>query len=164
MAVGDTLAIFLPTDNRPPASNAATPDVRDLVDLLHFDGSTQEEAYFVGVLPLHYDGGKINVKISFLMTSATSGTVGWIVAFERRAEGDAHDHDTSSFDTTTTITAVTVPGTSGRVKECNVDVAVADLDGLVAGDCFRLRIQRDVANDTASTDAELQSVHLSEVA
>lgn len=162
MAVGDTLAIFMPTDNRPPASNAATPDVRDLVDLLDFDTTTQEEAYFVGVMPKHYAGGKVKVEIDFMMTSATSGTVAWDVAFERRSEGDAHDHDTSSFDTATSIAAVTVPNTAGRVKRSSVDVAVADLDGIAAGECFRMRIRRDVANDNAAGDAELMAVHLSE--
>jgi hypothetical protein len=44
-------------------------------------------------------------------------------------------------------------------------VNVADgaaIDGLAAGEQFRIRIKRDVANDTATGDAELHFVRVQE--
>jgi hypothetical protein len=61
------------------------------------------------------------------------------------------------------VTATTVPGTSG--VEMRTSVAVtngANMDGITAGDHFRMRIRRDVANDTAAGDAELSMVEIVE--
>ena len=91
-------------------------------------------------------------------TSATTGTVGWDVAFER-IDASSLDIDADSFATAQTITAVTVPGTSGQVIKSSVAISNgANIDSLAAGEAFRVRVRRDVANDTATGDAELLRV------
>lgn len=161
MASGNTLLIFRPGDNEPPASNFATLDLRNSHPVLDFDTTTQESALFSAVLPRSYAGGGITVYVHWAATTATTGTVGWDVAFER--VGTAQDLDADSFATAQTVTAATVSGTSGVVSITNVAVSDgANIDSLAAGEAFRLRIRRDVANDTATGDAELVAVELKE--
>lgn len=149
-----------PTDNEPPTANYATLDTRNSHPTLDFDTTTQETAIFRGVLPAGYLGAGVTISIWCSLTSATSGTVGWDVAFER-IDTSSLDIDADSFGSATTVTAVTVPGTSGQVLKMSVNVSDgANMDSLAAGEMFRLRIRRDVANDTATGDAELLMVSM----
>jgi hypothetical protein len=162
MATGNTLLQFGPLYNEPPTSNYATFDLRNSHPVLDFDDTTQETAIFTAILPRHYSGGGITVYIHWAATSATSGTGGWDVSFERI--GDAQqDIDSDGFASAQTVTAATVPGTSGHVKITNVAVTDgANMDSIAVGETFRLRIRRDVANDTAVGDLELVFVELKE--
>jgi len=163
LASGNTLATFFPSDNEPPSSNYATLDTRNGHVVLDFDTTTQESAIFTGLMPRHYAGGNIVVYIHCMLTSSTSGTVGWDVTIERDADaGD--DMDSDSWATAKTVTAVTVPGTSGVIKVLSVTLTAGatDTDSVAVGDVFRIRIRRDVSNDTASGDAELLAVELKE--
>lgn len=162
MASGNTLLTFGPLDNEPPASNFATLDSRNGHPCLDFDTTTQEAAIFSAVLPRNYAGGGITVYIHFAMTSAESGTCGWDVAFERIGDGQ-QDVDSDSFATAQTVTAVTVPATTGLVDIVNVAVTNgANMDSIAVGELFRLRVRRDVANDDGAGDAELYFVELKE--
>ena len=163
MASGNTLGTFFPADNEPPAANYATLDLRNGHPVLDFDDTTQETAIFSGRMPQHYAGGNIVVKINCTLTSATTGTIGWDVTIERDADG-GDDMDADSWATAKTVTAVTVPGTSGVKKELSVTLTAGatDTDSLAAGDDFRVRIRRDVANDTATGDGEFWSLELRE--
>lgn len=162
MASGNTLCVFHPQQNEPPSTNYATIDSRNGHMVLDFDATTGEAAIFSAVLPRHYAGGGITVYIHYAMSTATSGTCGWLVAFERI--GDAQqDIDSDGFASDQTVTAVTVDGTSGNVDIVNVAVSNgANMDSIAVGELFRLRIKRDVANDTATGDAELLAVELKE--
>lgn len=162
MATGNTLCTFFPADNEAPSANYATADMRNGHPVLDFDTTTQESAVFTGILPRHYAGGGITVYVHYSMTSAITGTCGWDVAFERI--GDAQqDIDADGFATAKTVIAVTVPGTSGHVDIVNVaHTDGAEIDSIAVGEVFRLRIRRDVANDTAAGDAELSGVELKE--
>lgn len=162
MATGNTLLTFHPFNNEPPSSAYATLDTRNGHPVLDFDDTTQEAAIFTGILPRHYGGGGITVYVHWAATSATSGTGGWDVAFERIGNG-SQDIDADSFATPQTVTAATVPGTSGNVSI--TDVAIADganMDSLAAGESFRIRIRRDVTNDTATGDLELIGIEIKE--
>lgn len=162
MASGNTLCTFGPADNVPPTSNYATIDTRNGHLVLDFDTTTQEAAIFTGLMPRHYAGGGVTVYVHAMLSSATSGTLGWDVAFERMSDATT-DLDSDSFATAQTITAATVPGTSGVVLVLNVAITDgANMDSVTAGDSFRLRIRRDVSNDTASGDAELLAVEVKE--
>lgn len=162
MASGDTLLVFHPYQNEPPTSNAATIFLRNNHPMLQFDTTTQEAAIFSFVLPRNYAGGGITVYVHHAAASAVAGTIGWDVAFERIGDGQ-QDVDADSFATAQTITAATVPGTSGLVDIVNVAVTDgANLDSLAVGEMGRLRIRRDVANDTAAGDAELYFIELKE--
>lgn len=162
MATGNTLVVFRPTDNEPPATNYATLDFRNNHPTLDFDTTTQEAAIFTGVMPRHYSGLGITVYLHWAATSATTGTIGWDVTFERI--GTAQDMDADGFATAQTVTAATVSGTSGIVVITNVAIAdgSAGTDSIAVGEAFRIRVRRDVANDTATGDAELICVELKE--
>lgn len=151
----DRVAVFTPADNMPPAANYATLDTRNGHSVLDFDTTTQEGAVFGGVMPNHYAGGSIRVTIWSSLTSAITGTLGWLVAFETL---NGLDIDADSFAADQTATAATVPGTSGQPMTHQVTCTQAQADSIAAGDAFRLRIRRDVANDTAAGDAELLRV------
>lgn len=162
MAIGDTLAIFTPQHNEPPATNYATLDTRNSHLVLDFDTTTQEAAIFTSVLPRSYAGSGITVYVHWAATSATTGTIGWDAAFERIGDSQ-QDIDADGFATAKTITAVTVPGTSGNVDITNVAHSNgAEIDSIAVGEAFRLRIRRDVANDDAAGDAEILAVELKE--
>jgi hypothetical protein len=71
------------------------------------------------------------------------------------------DIDADSFGTEQTITATTVSGTSGITTTTSVTFSQAQLPAsLAVGDMYRLRVRRDVANDTAAGDAQLLQVAL----
>ena len=161
MASGDTLIVFHPYQAEQPATNYATFDLRNTHPVLDFDQTTQETVYFSSVMPRHYAGGGITVSVHW-STPATTGTIGWDVSFERIGDSQ-QDIDADGFATAQTITAVTVPGTSGHVDITSVAVTNgANMDSVAVGEVFRLRIRRDVANDTAADDAELLMVELRE--
>lgn len=162
MASGNTLLTFVAEEGRPPASGGATFDVRNNIACWDFDDTTGETVVFTGVLPRNYAGGGITVYLHWAATTATSGTGGWLVAFERI--GDAQqDIDSNGFAADQTVTAATVPTTSGHVKITNVAVSDgANMDSITVGELFRLRVTRDVANDTAVGDLELYAVELKE--
>lgn len=154
MASGDTLCTFQPRDNEPPSSNAATPGLRNGHPTLLFDTTTQESAIFTLFMPRSYAGGGITVYIEASLVSATSGTLGWDVSLERFDNGN-QDLDSDGFATAQTITAATVPATSGNTIKLSVAISNgANMDSVAAGEWFRLRLRRDVTNDTASGDAE----------
>lgn len=162
MASGATLAVLHPYGTEPPASNPAVFDVRNAHPVLSFDTTTQEVAVWTVIMPRNYAGGGITVYVHWAAASATTGTIGWDVSIERIGDG-SQDIDSDGFATAQTITAVTVPGTTGNVDITNVAIANgADMDSVAAGEAFRIRIRRDVANDTAAGDAQLVMVEIKE--
>lgn len=166
MASGNTLCVFGPYDNEPPSTNYATLDLRNGHPCLDFDATTQETAIFSRIMPQHYAGGNLVVYVKYKATSATTGTIGWDATFERKDDnaGGGQDTDSDGFATAQTITAATVPGTSGIIAQSSVTctAGATGTDSIAAGNTFRLRIRRDVANDTATGDAELDAVEIRE--
>lgn len=153
--VGKPVLLFLPSGNEPPSSNYATFNTRNLHPTLDFDTTTQETAIWTAVLPSVYAGGGLTVDVYFAAATATTGTIGWDVAIER-IDASSLDIDADSFATAQTITAATVPGTSGQILKSSVAITSgANLDSLAAGEAFRIRLRRDVANDTATGDAQM---------
>lgn len=162
-ASGDSLALFTPAANQPPATNYATVNTRNGHLVLEFDTTTQEVAVFAGVMPRAYSGGNIVAYLAWMAASAVTGTIGWGVTLERDNDAN-HDLDADAWATEQIITAATVDGTSGKVKTTNVVMTAggAGTDSVAAGEPFRVRIRRDVATDTAAGDAQLLSVELKE--
>jgi hypothetical protein len=154
--------VFGPLGYEPTASNFATLALRNLHPVLNFDTTTQESAIWTGILPRHYGGSGITVYVHWMAATATSGTIGWDVAFERMSDATT-DLDSDSFASAQTITAATVSGTSGIVSVTNVAITTgANIDSIDVGEAFRIRIRRDVANDTATGDAQILAVELKE--
>lgn len=162
MATGDTLAMFDARQAFFPSSNYATPSTRNIHPTLLFDDTTQETVYFQGVMPQNYGGGDITVYVHYSAVSATSGTGGWLAAFERIGDG-SQDVDSNGFASDQTITATTVPATSGNVDILSVTVTAGSAtDSIAAGELYRICIKRNVASDTATGDLELHAVELRE--
>ncbi len=163
MTSGDTLLVFTPLANEPPASNPATFDVRNQHPVLDFDGSTNESAVFSAVMPRSYAGTTgVTVFIHYAMTSATSNDIDWDVAFERIGDQQL-DIDGDSFAAVNSVDGTTVPGTSGLVDIVNITFTDgADMDSVAVGESFRLKVTRDAASDTDTTDAELVKVEIKE--
>lgn len=161
MASGDTLATFHPYQNEPPATLYATAGLRNGHPTLQFDDTTSWAAIFSGILPRNYAGGGLTVAIH-ASAIATSGTMGWLVGIERMDDSSL-DIDADSFAANVTVTATAVPGTSGQSLVLTAAfTSGAAMDGLVAGEMFRLKIARDVANDTAVGNVELLAVEVKE--
>jgi len=154
-ASGNLLLLWGPQASVPPASNYGTLDIRGTHLVADFDDTTSECLYFRGVMPANYAGGGIAVKVHASLTSATTGTLGWLVALERVSDSQ-QDIDSTGFASDNTITATTVPGTSGHVSILSVNISSgANMDSIAAGEGFRLRLCRDVASDSATGDGEL---------
>lgn len=165
MASGDTLLIFTPYANEPPAANYATLDTRNQHPTLDFDGSTDEEAVFTGILPTNYGAGGLDVNIWWTATSATSGNVRWQAAIERM-DVSSLDIDADSFAAFQSAGGVP-PATSGQIVKTTIVLTDgAQMDSLAAGELFRLKIRRDAdgtsGTDDVTTDVELLAVEIQE--
>ena len=151
-----TYAVFTAEHNQPPATTFATLDTRNSIAVLDFDDASTESAVFVGIMPEAASlGSGLIVNLDFMATTATSGNVRWSVAFERCNT----DLDSDSFDTATAATVAT-SGTSGIVAVGSITCTA--IDGITAGDLFRLRVQRIGGDgaDTMTGDAELVAVEV----
>jgi hypothetical protein len=156
-----TLAHFTVRDNNPPATNFATLDTRNSVNVLEFDAATEESATFVDAIP---EGANLAsgllVRIWWMGDTATSGNVRWAASLERGTT----DLDADSFDTATEVTSA-ANGTAGILSVA--EITCTTIDSLAAGDLFRLRIARkaaDATNDTMTGDAQLVAVEVRQVA
>ena len=162
MASGDTLVAWEAIASYPASSNYATFGVRNGHPVFNYDDTTSETRYFEGVMPRNYAGGNIVAYVHFAAATATSGTGGWLLAFERIGDG-SQDIDSDGFAADQTVTAVTVPGTSGNVKIASLTITAGSAtDSIAAGEKFRFKVARDVANDTATGDLQLVGVELKE--
>jgi hypothetical protein len=151
-----TYAVFTPMTSQPPATNFASPDVRNSIAVLDFDAATQESAFWVSVMPEAASlGSGLKVRIHWMATTATSGDVIWGAQIERMNT----DLDSDSFDTAAEVTSAT-NGTSGIVTAS--EITITTIDSVAAGELFRLKVYRKAADgaDTMTGDAELVAVEL----
>lgn len=163
MASGDTLLIFHPYNNEPPVATYATLDTRNSRPCLDFDPTTNESAVFSAVMPQHYVGTTgVTVYIHYAMSTAEADTIDWDAAFE--LVGDQQlDVDGDSFAAVNSVDNTTVPGTSGLVDVVAIPFTNgAQMDSVVKGEGFRLKVTRDAASDDAAGDAELFWVEIRE--
>jgi hypothetical protein len=143
-------------DGTQPAANFATWDQRNTVWVADFDAGTDESLDFKVQVPDAWDGGNIVADIYYYMTSAVAGDVIWQGAWER---GNT-DIDADSFAAAQSSAAVTVNGTSGILNKSTITFTSSQIDGTLAGESARFRLNRDanVAGDTATGDAELSHI------
>ena len=163
MSSGESLLIFTPTNNEPPASNHARLDSRNQHPVLDFDADINESAIFSAVMPRNYAGTTgLTVYIHYAMSAAVSGDVDWDVAFERIGDGQ-QDIDSDGFAAANSVDNTTVPGTSGHVDVVNITfIDGADMDNIAVGEGFRIKVTRDAVSDSAANDAELLFVEIKE--
>jgi hypothetical protein len=152
-----TLARFTPRENQPPATAFATLDTRNSIAVLDFDATVDESAIFSGVIPENANlASGLQIRLAWMATSATSGNCRWGVQIERCTT----DLDADSFDTATEATGA-ANGTSGIPTL--TEITLTAIDGLTAGDTYRLKVFRkadDATNDTMTGDAELIAVEV----
>lgn len=117
---------------------------------LAFDASTDESAMWTAVAPQGWTG-TITAVISYVMASATSGTVGLQVSVEAVASGDSTDLDAAtSYDTVNNSASTTVPGTAGYMAQ--ISITLTNNDSSAAGKLLRFKLNRD-ADGSAITDS-----------
>jgi len=163
MASGDTLLVFVPHSNQPPSSNYATFDTRNDHLVLDFDPTSDEYAYFPGVLPRNYASSGVTVTIIWLASAAITGDVVWAVAWERHQD-DVTDLDADNFAADQTVTAPCASASGEPSYDTIAFTDGAQMDSLAVGESFRLRIYRDATNedDDMTGDAELLRIEVKE--
>ena len=162
MSSGDTLLIFTPLANEPPAATPALLDTRNSHPVLDFDDAANWSAVFSAILPRSYDSSGLTVYIHYAMSSAEAGNIDWDASFERIGD-QQQDLDADGFAAVQSVDDTNVPGTSGLVDI--VSIAFTDgaqMDSIAVGESFRIKITRDAVSDTAAGDAELVAVEIKE--
>ena len=163
MASGNLIAEFGPLNNEPPTTAPATFDVRNDHPVLDFDAAADESAIFTVIMPQHYAGGGLTVKVHYAMSTATANGVRLDVAIEKIGD-EQQDIDADGFAAVQSVTD-TVPATSGHVGVATVTFTDgAQMDSVVAGDAYRVKVTRDAdhAGDDATGDLELVGVEIRE--
>lgn len=146
-------------DGQPPAANFATLDTRNSIVILNFDDTTAESVVFLGIVPEGADFTTgITVRIVWMAATATTGNVIWTSAFERCNT----DLDSDSFATGVDSAASACNGTCGITTVTSIDHSGAQIDGMTAGDMFRIKLTRKAADgsDTMVGDAQFVAVEL----
>lgn len=156
-----TLKQWTAMDNQPPATSYATWSVRGTppVALLNFSGTASSSGVFVGRIPQGADFTTgITIIVNWTAETATSGAVVWNGAFEKCNT----DIDSGSFATGVDSAASTTSGTSGIPNTTSWNFSGAQIDGLAAGDMFRVQILRDpaTAGDDMTGNAQLLTLEI----
>lgn len=142
-------------------ASAATGTARNGHSLIAFDDTVLEEIIFEGVMRQWYNANEsLQVILQWAAATAVVGNCRWVAQFENLAAG-GQDLDADGF--AAGITASPSPdGTSGVLTYTLLGFTNAAADAIVAGNAYRLRVQRDAANvaDTMVGDAQLLSVAL----
>lgn len=110
-----------------------------------------------------YTNGGITIQIKWSSVDQTTGNVKWNAAFRRVAD-DAEDLDVAQTYDFNTVTATTT-NVAGEVDYTTITFTNgADMDSVVAGDMFIVRLQREGANaaDTMTNDAQLHYIVIQE--
>jgi hypothetical protein len=171
MAAGNSLCWFDPRSASLPATAFAQHDViagastpAENVPVLAFDSAATEYADFRGRMPRNYAGGGVTCSICSGAGTATGG-ITWEIAF-RRIVDDAEDLDSTAFTYDyNSLDVAAVPSAIGEVTYDDLAFTDgADMDGLLAGEEFILRIRRkhDDTNDTAAADGYLHGIEIRE--
>ncbi len=163
MASSDTLCVFTPACNEPPAASYATLNLRNGHPVLCFDSAADESAIFSDIMPRNYAGGGVTVILWITDTNDTNTAHAsyWDVSFELMT---GLDLDADSFAAVNSD-HVHPNGTSGISVSLSIPFTDgADMDSVVAGAPFRLKVTRDANNgsDDWENDAELVAVEIQE--
>jgi len=151
-----TRAVFTPLSAELPSSAFPQLQLVNRRPVLSFDAAADEECWWTDIAPQGLTG-TITVVISYIMASATSGSVRFQCALEAVTDGDATDLDaTTSFDTDNSAGS-TVGGTAGYMKQ--VSVTMTNADSIAVADYYRLRVRRD-ADGTSGTDDATGDCHV----
>lgn len=175
MAQDDTLMIWQATQGQPTETDTAqllndepvtgsTPSERFLVWAFSPD-TPNEHIDFFGIMPQHYAGGGVTIRLRWGAATANTGNVRWGAAFRELLTTDDTDSSHSYSYQEFTDAA---PGTLGAYEDTAGNISFTDggqMDSVGAGDLFILRLRReasDTTNDTMAGDAYLLMVEMRE--
>ena len=160
MAAGQTLFSAGALGAVTPSTGFATLDTRNERPVLDFDDLAIEAAHFSGVLPAHYSGGDLEVTLHWMSEDATSAVTRWRSQFERLEPG-GFDLDGSDFQAAVSVNGTAVDPAGEIIATV---ITLTALDSAVAGDSFRLLIDREATHgdDLMANDAELLTVSIKE--
>ena len=151
MATGLVISTFYAQSLIGPSATPAGRASRAGLHVITFADAVAQSARFAARVPEDYSGGAWLISSGFSMESATSGSVVWFLEIDK-----IDNADTESYAAIQSFT-VAAPAVSGRIGSAIWLLSGAALDGLAAGDWFRMRLTRDGGNgsDTATGAAEM---------
>lgn len=129
---------------------------------LAFDTTAVEYADWHSlVMPAHYGGGGLTCSLRYT-AGATAGTLQWAMALRRIPAGTDIDTTVMTYDFNT-VNIATLPNAIGKTGQDPITFTNgADMDSVVAGDSFSVRVRRDTGSDTLATDALLREIYVTE--
>jgi hypothetical protein len=157
-----TLGYLTPAMGHAPGTGAAALSTRNSKPVVAFDPTAEEHYRWTWVIPNGFNtpalDGADNLTFRLHWTSsATSGSVRWVVKMQRLTGVDI---DSDSFASGSVVTTA-ASGTAGTVVVSTT--GNVGLDSAVAGDAVEIDVYRDTvdAGDTVdSNDAELLAVEI----
>jgi len=168
MASGDTLFVFTPIDNVPPASAFATLDTFAAATgfrlVLDFNGSAANEtAIFSGVWPSNYTGGGIDVIIHYSLDGTDAQDIQFEVSIEVVQDDDDQDAGGQDFGAATDITDTPATNTANYSNITSAGaISHANCGSPAIGDRIRLKVTRDYDHAANTDDVQLHAVHVKE--
>jgi len=170
MASGDPLFRIGAWDFNPSGTNGALFQTRqsattekEVFHIAAFDDTTDQYLDIQLTMPDAYAGTTgITCSIRWAATVTTSTTI-WKIGLRRLAD-DATGSDLDASHTYAFNSVTASPASaSGEVAYDSITFTDgADMDNVVAGDEFNLRIYRDAVTDGMSGDAQLLSIYIYE--
>lgn len=121
---------------------AATPDNRAGFQVWDFAPGSTEFAYADGRMRGWDDSTSIKVRFAWFASTAVADDVRWEVAFWRLADG-GDDVDAGWNGAAPQGILSTAPGTCGDPKYVEIEFASGEINGVLNGELFRIRIYRD---------------------
>lgn len=159
MASGETLFTLNPQSWTQPASNAAVPARRNGIPNLEFSQDASDEAIWTLLMPSYYDNvDGITLKLH-VTSPATTGNMDWDAQLSLLTGIDIDSH---VYDVVTSTDNTNVNGTSGIPTIVEIIIPKADMDAVVKGNWFLLKIIRDGTPDTTADKLELGMVEVLE--
>lgn len=156
----NVLDYFTPNDAVYSQGSAAVPFVRNRHPLVVYPEGEDAYVDFQGALP---PSGIVKVVLDWAATVAV-GNVLWSVAWERDNPTffvPQENLDVDMFAPAKTVVSA-APTISGLLREASVTFTPAEMNGLLPGEPYRLRVRRNagVGTDTMLGDAQLFRVIL----
>lgn len=162
MASGNTLLIYTALSAEFPTTNYAVLTVSNDHPVLEFPETPNQIVLFRGVMPRNYSGGGVTATIYWKAAAATTGAAVWAMEWERMLGFNITGG--TSFASVINSTPVTTNATLGVVNTSVISFTNAQIDAVVAGDPFRVRLLRvaDNAGDNMVGAAHFLQLELRE--
>ncbi len=157
---------LLPLSAEFPASAFPQLTLANRRPVLAFDAATDETCYWTVFVPQGFTG-TMTAVITYMMASATSGTVGFQMQVEAVTDADATDLDAgTSFDSVNNSASTTVPATAGYIDQ--ISITLTNQDSAAASDYLRFSLNRDAdgsaITDSATGDAYVLGIEIRDAA